>query len=165
MIKIYKDTISSTQDELKLNFEKYTHGTFLCAGFQTKGHGQFDRVWESKEKENVLCSLLLKNNRSFDHIQIAVSDLMMTLLETYQIMSTFKAPNDVMIGNKKICGVIVDQIFEGDHLQATIIGIGLNVNQETFAIDTATSMKCQTKKHYNIDEISSHIYNILKRFI
>lgn len=165
MIKIYKESLSSTQEVLKKQYKTYDHGTFLYTGYQTQGHGQYDRVWESKANKNVLCSLLLKSKTIYPNIQFEVSHMMMELLSSYEIHSTFKAPNDVMVENQKICGVIVDQLFVGDELQATIIGIGLNVNQEVFNLETATSMKKVTQLTYSLQEITSHIFQMLKRFI
>ena len=165
MIHIYKAQLESTQDELKKHAEKYPHGTFLCAGFQTKGHGQFERNWESEADQNILCSLLLKHQTSDKDIQFQVSSIMMSILKDFKIESTFKSPNDIMIDEKKICGIIVDQLFEGEMLQATIIGIGLNVNQTSFQLQTATSMKLISNLDYSIEEIKTHIYDKLKRFI
>lgn len=165
VIHIYKAQLESTQDELKKHAQKYPHGTFLCAGFQTKGHGQFERIWESEADQNILCSLLLKHRTSNKDIQFQVSSIMMSILKDFNIESTFKSPNDIMIDEKKICGIIVDQLFEGEMLQATIIGIGLNVNQTSFQLQTATSMKIVSNLDYNIEEIKTHIYDKLKRFI
>lgn len=165
MIHIYKKRVTSTQDILKENFKDLNHGTFFCAGHQTQGHGQFERNWESLEDQNVLCSLLLKNNQTFDHIQLQVSSLMIELLKNYHIQATFKEPNDVMVDGKKICGILVDQIILGDSVQAIIIGIGLNVNQIQFDLTTATSMSQILNQTYDLDEIKYDIYKALERFL
>ena len=142
-----------------------SHGTFLCAGYQTKGHGQFDRKWESLEDHNVLCSLLIKNNKTYEDIQIQVSLLMMDLLKKYGIKTTFKEPNDVMYHDKKLCGILVDQIILGSTIEAIVIGIGLNVNQVEFQHDIATSMAIIKKNTFDLESIKYEVYDTLKRFL
>jgi len=165
MIHIYKKRVTSTQDILKENFKTLNHGTYLCAGQQTKGHGQFDRKWESLEDQNVLCSLLIKNDKTYEDIQIQVSLIMIELLKKYDITATFKEPNDVMYESKKLCGVLVDQIILGSRVQAIVIGVGLNVNQVNFNHDIATSMANIKNKQFDLDAIKYEVYDALKRFL
>lgn len=165
MIHIYKKRVTSTQEILKDNFKSLNHGTYLCAGYQSKGHGQFDRKWESSDDQNVLCSLLIKNNKTFEDIQIQVALLIIELLKEYDIKATFKEPNDVMYGDKKLCGVLVDQIILGSTIQAIVIGIGLNVNQVDFHLETATSMTIIKRQQFDLEAIKYEVYDALKRFL
>ena len=165
MIYIFKDVVTSTQDMLKASYKDVLHGTFLCAGFQTQGHGQFDRAWESEKNQNILCSLLIKPQSLTEDIQKIVSATIIAYLHQMGIDATFKAPNDIMVNSQKICGVLVDQIIEADHVKAVIIGIGLNVNQQQFHGKNATSMAIVHQQRFDLEEIRLDIYELLKRFI
>ena len=127
-----------------------------------KGVGQFDRRWESKKDENILCSLLIKDVhvKHLVDIQFKLSFKLIELLKTYGIDSYFKAPNDIYASNKKMCGILVDTKII-DEMSHVIIGIGLNVNQVEFETGiNATSMKLQTKHTYQLDEIFKQIKDI-----
>ena len=59
---LYFDQIDSTNDFLKRNYKMLPRITFIKAEHQTNGRGQFDRIWLSNDKENILCSLLVKRH-------------------------------------------------------------------------------------------------------
>src|SRR5699024_3320698 len=65
-----------------------------------------------------------------------------------------KWPNDILAGNRKICGILIENIIKKQNIQHTIIGIGLNVNQTDFTeIPTASSLKKITGKSYNLEQL------------
>lgn len=156
---IYIKEIDSTQTYLKEHLHELPDETWLCAGFQTHGKGQFDRSWQSEANQNILCSLLLKqvSKEKLFNIQYKVSGFMMDVLKQYHIISTFKAPNDIYYENKKLCGILVDTKVS-DHNIDVIIGIGLNVNQTSFEEQlNATSMQLITSQLYDLNAIMDHI--------
>ena len=152
---IYIPIIHSTQTYIKENITLLPDMTWVCSGFQTEGKGQFDRVWESQQNMNVLCSVLLKErpNTFPTDIQLKISAILIDLLHTYGIEAYYKAPNDIYASNKKICGILVEtKIYE--KTKDIIIGIGLNVNQMAFDEKIqATSMKLEQAFDFQLEEI------------
>jgi len=164
---IFFQTLDSTNDFLKREFENLSNHTVVVAEYQTHGRGQFERVWESNAKENLLCSILIRD----DHFVVRkmmnpliVSALIASLNE-YGIEATYKAPNDIYVGEDKIAGVLIETKYENTTMIYTIVGIGLNVNQTDFQTPNATSIKKVTGKVHRIqsvlEKMLTHISNYL----
>src|SRR5205823_6191960 len=104
-------------------------GVVVVTDFQTAGRGQ-DRIgWESEPGKNLLLSVLLKP-ASLDVKRIfllskAVSLALKDLMTEYKIESKIKWPNDIYVGEKKICGTLIENTLRGEQLQQSIVGIGL----------------------------------------
>jgi BirA family biotin operon repressor/biotin-[acetyl-CoA-carboxylase] ligase len=64
-----------------------------------------------------------------------------------------KWPNDVLVNNKKICGILIENHISGQHIQNSIVGIGLNVNQDIFSIPRVTSMAIENNKKFSLEEV------------
>ncbi len=112
---------------------------FVQAGFQTGGRGQYTKTWESNAKDNLLLSLVLKpKNISIDN-QFAISKTVaVSVLEVLQPdvpNVSIKWPNDIYVGNRKIAGILIENIILGANIEHCVIGIGLNVNQTAFSKD------------------------------
>lgn len=149
------DTIYSTNDYLKCNYQKIPNFTIVKANYQTKGHGQFGREWESNKNENLMFSILIKKNLPFitnDINPIIVSAILNTLDE-YDIDAQFKYPNDIFVSNKKIAGILIETKYDNNDLEYMIIGIGLNINQDKFKITSAISLKQIIKKEIDINHV------------
>ncbi|MDR1601743.1 MAG: biotin--[acetyl-CoA-carboxylase] ligase [Tannerella sp.] len=110
--------------------------TLVVADFQTAGRGQTGNSWESEAGKNLTFSLLLypKNLRAGQSFLIAelASLSVRHLLDDYIRDVTVKWPNDVYWRDKKICGILIENVLSGSRIVRSIIGIGLNVNQEIF---------------------------------
>lgn len=160
---LFFETIDSTNLYLKNNYYNLNNLTFIKTNYQTNGVGQFGRVWESKSGENLLFSLLLKNQNLNDvtSIKEAVTKALITFLKNNQIYSYFVEPNDIFVNDKKILGILIETKITNTLLDYIIIGIGINVNQSSFNIDTATSMKLETKKHYDTDSLYKELTQLL----
>lgn len=149
------DMIDSTNEYLKHNYQKLPNFTTVKANYQTKGHGQFGRNWESNYKENLLFSLLIKKDLPFmsnDINPIIVSAIFNTLDE-FDIDARYKEPNDIYIGNKKVAGILIETKYDNQQLEYMIIGIGININQEKFETPSAISIKQILEKEINIDQV------------
>lgn len=131
----YFSTIDSTNTLAKK--DEYSSGIFLC-GYQTNGYGQRNNVWQSSQDKNVLMTYFTTLNQTYDFsafaytIGLAISH---GLNEKFNIASYVKKPNDIMVGNSKLCGILVETQYYGPS-QKIIVGIGLNHLQTSF--DTAT---------------------------
>lgn len=114
-------------------------GSLVVADYQTAGKGQVGNSWEAERGANLLFSLLLRPdflpaNRQFLISQIASLSVKETL-EAYTDSIRVKWPNDVYWKDRKICGMLIENDLAGEYLHTSVIGIGLNVNQQCFRSD------------------------------
>jgi BirA family biotin operon repressor/biotin-[acetyl-CoA-carboxylase] ligase len=111
--------------------------TVLSAGVQTQGKGQRDAEWFSDHNKNLTFSILIKDLgiRAKDHFMLnwAVSTGIFRVLEAYEVPGlAVKWPNDIMSGASKLAGILIENSIVNDLVTQSIIGIGVNVNQEKF---------------------------------
>lgn len=167
MTYIHKEVVSSTQKELMMHMDAFPHLTVLSAGYQTEGHGQFDRVWESEKDQNVLCSILIKDisTEKLIHLQRDIALIIVDILKTYMSDVTFKEPNDILVNNNKIAGVIVESKTRNQEVLGAVIGFGVNVNQTAFSIPDVTSMKKECKTTFDVLKIEEIIIEKIRAFI
>ncbi len=123
-------------------------GTVVTTGFQTAGKGQGDNQWESERGKNLLVTVILKPvfipagaqfilNKA---VTLALCDLLVAL----GIEPSVKWPNDIYTGGKKIAGILISHRVSGSKLEHTIVGIGLNLNQEHFPPELANAVSVKT---------------------
>ena len=134
-------------------------GSLVIADFQTAGKGQVGNSWESEAGKNLMFSILLypdslPANRQFLISQIASLSVKETL-EGYTDSVKVKWPNDIYWKDRKICGMLIENDLSGQHLYCSVIGIGLNINQEIFRSDAPNpvSLTQITGKAYDREEI------------
>ena len=135
--------LDSTNDFLKENHSYFPHMTFIKTDYQTKGRGQFDRLWQSDAGKNLLFSILLKSIHvdQLQKIKQWVVDNIRHVLLSFKLSAIFKEPNDLYIEGKKICGILIEGNLTESNYDYLIIGIGINVNQTAFDGFSAISMK------------------------
>ena len=167
MTYIHKEVVSSTQKELMMHMDAFPHLTVLSAGYQTEGHGQFDRIWESEKDQNVLCSILVKDistHRLVD-LQKNIALIIIDILNIHIHDVTFKEPNDILVKNNKIAGVIVESKTRNQEVLGAVIGFGVNVNQTAFSIPNVTSMKRECNTTFDVLKIEEIIIEKIRAFI
>lgn len=132
------EELSSTNDyalELARN-ETLEDFTVVRTQFQTKGRGQIGNHWVSNKGENLLFSLILYPKNMQANCQFILSQTVSLALRDvvseYCENVTIKWPNDIYVGNKKIAGILIENLLVGKMIETSIIGIGLNVNQLEF---------------------------------
>lgn len=128
------------------------NGGIVITDDQTKGKGQSGNTWESHPHENLTFSIVLKHD-SFDvhdqfYLTIIVTIGMVRYMEKLKIPLKIKWPNDIYYGYKKLAGILINNQVKGKFIGESIIGIGLNVNQENFSLPNAISMRLITGKVY-----------------
>ena len=141
-------------------------GSLVLADFQTAGKGQVGNSWESEAGKNLMFSLLLypdflPANRQFLISQIASLSVKETL-DGYTDSVTVKWPNDIYWKDRKICGMLIENDLSGQHLYCSVIGIGLNINQEIFRSDAPNpvSLTQITGKTYDREEVLTRFLRI-----
>ncbi len=164
------DAIDSTNDYLKeLSRSKIVDNfTIVTTDNQTKGKGQMGSVWKSEIGKNLTMSILIKDvllnvNQIFD-LNIAISLSVIEVLQEYSIPKlTIKWPNDIMSENKKIGGILIENSFKTDNKIESVVGIGLNVNQNHFLdLPKASSLRLISSLEYDLVELISKIYLQIK---
>jgi BirA family biotin operon repressor/biotin-[acetyl-CoA-carboxylase] ligase len=135
------DQLPSTNQHLLqlINQQDFEEGLCVQADFQTNGRGQQGNYWESESGKNltfsfVLCPDFLSASNQFILSQL-VSVAIKQTLDRYTKGVSVKWPNDIFWNDKKIAGILIENSLIGYHIEHSVIGIGLNVNQEHF-LDT-----------------------------
>lgn len=122
--------IDSTNNELMNNYIKYENYTVLSADHQTNGRGRLDRVWEDNRTGSLMFSILLKNILRINDVcrlNYTVCASIIDTLRDYGVNSEFKWPNDILVNNKKISGVLIETKIV-DNEVIVVVGQGINVN-------------------------------------
>ena len=132
-------------------------GTVIMADRQFAGRGQAANSWQSEAGKNLTFSILLnpvflKIERQFElnkAISIALNDVLTKYLGDCVYI---KWPNDIYVNNKKIGGILIENIIQGKKFKHAIIGIGLNVNQVNFAdnLKNISSLKQELHQDYHL---------------
>ena len=109
------------------------------------------RCWESSKGENLLFSLLLKDEElinKYSCVSILSGTVILSVLKNiYRIDNVkIKWPNDVYINDKKACGILLEGVSVSKKIECVIVGIGINVNQKEFLNSNATSISLELKK-------------------
>ena len=169
MIKL--DATDSTNEFLK-NLLKETDlvdYTTIWAEYQSKGKGQRDKTWQSDKGKNLIISILKEHTgvsaHTQFHVNIAVTLGLLNTLQAFNIPDlSIKWPNDILSGRQKICGILIENSIKNNVLARSIIGIGLNVNQEVFdGLPYATSLRGVTGKEYDRDIVFYQLLEAIKR--
>ncbi len=165
------DSTNSFLKDLAQNsiLENYT---VVVTKNQTKGRGQQENKWVTEPLKNLTFSIFIKFNRLKTHqkkyLNFAISLAIYDVLSNKKIDKVaIKWPNDILSANKKICGILIENTFIGDRIKNSVIGIGLNVNQEKFSdnLKNVTSLKLVTSKHYNLDNLLNDILSKIQEKI
>ena len=164
------DAIDSTNDYLrKLILEKKpTTPTVVMSQYQKKGKGQRGQVWTSQAGKNLMFSLYMPNftlpTKEVFSINKIVSVCLLHWLSSFKIPNIcVKWPNDILSGDSKLAGILIESNVLQSTANSIIVGIGLNVNQVEFQnLPNATSMQLLTGKSYDIDAL---LFSLTTRLI
>jgi BirA family biotin operon repressor/biotin-[acetyl-CoA-carboxylase] ligase len=156
---IHLDTVDSTNNyTANLQKEgKIQHGTVILADEQTAGRGQRGASWTSSAGENLLLSLYLTPDNLSVVDQFALTHFislsLIDFLRKIGISGKIKWPNDIYVNDQKIAGILIENSIRSSHISESIIGVGLNVNQQLFEGVNATSLKLQNEQHFQLNEV------------
>ncbi len=172
MLIIKLDAIDSTNSYLRklLQNQELKDYTVVITNKQTHGRGQMGTSWTSQEGKNLITSIYkdvsnIKLHQQF-FISIVTSLAIVKALKQFQLPKlSIKWPNDILSDNKKICGILIENVIKQDAISATLIGVGLNVNQTKFDnLPNASSLQLITGTHFSIEEVLHTILENLKNY-
>ncbi|MEX1191013.1 MAG: biotin--[acetyl-CoA-carboxylase] ligase [Brumimicrobium sp.] len=167
---IHLESVDSTNNYTAKVFKSGTvdSGTVIMADIQTNGRGQRGNMWQSGAFKNITMSIAaspklwqLNNLVTLNHI---------TALALYEFISKhvrntkIKWPNDIIVNDLKIGGILIESQYSGESLQS-IIGIGINVNQSIFNQLKATSLFNETGKHFEPKHLVFEFINAFNKTV
>lgn len=160
----------STNDEVleRIKAGESSEGDVLMAKEQLKGRGQKGNVWETEKDKNLTVSFVLEPyflRPEFQYELTVVSSLaIVSFLKGKGITASIKWPNDIYVNNQKIAGILIENKIKGTKLSYSVVGIGLNVNQQQFDLATAVSMNMLTGEKYSIMELLLELSSFIQQY-
>lgn len=165
---IYFDTISSTNTKAKEMADKGAEdGTVIISEEQKGGRGRLGREWTSPKHMGIWMSIILRPKVNPNEISKVTQVAAASVVEAGKEMGFdfyVKWPNDIIMNDKKICGILTEMSGELNHINYVVLGIGVNVNQDTddFPDDLrekASSIKIELGKRVSRQELCAKILN------
>ena len=154
--------------EALLSGDETLDGALFAAGCQTGGKGRFGRVWTSPPGENLYMTLLLFRPRGRPEnasrltlvMGLSAAQAANEILDRYgkRKSAGIKWPNDVVVGGKKICGILTEMQIKETRAEYIIIGVGININQQVFPEeirDKATSLGTEAGEKLSLSKVAA----------
>ena len=174
-MKIIKlSAIDSTNSFLKDLAQNSTLQNYTVAvtNKQHKGRGQQEAKWITEPFKNLTFSVFIEFYKlkiiQKKYLNFAISLAIYEVLFNENLPKiSIKWPNDILSANKKICGILIENTFIGERIKNSVIGIGLNVNQEKFPdfLKNVTSLKLLASKNYDLDDLLYIVLDKIKEKI
>ena len=165
------DAIDSTNSFARELFRKDFSSESFCvvAKEQLKGRGQRGTSWNAKPGQNLTFSVLLPQpGVSLSHQFLLSAAVATSIIRSLRLLNIqklkLKWPNDIMSANFKIGGILIENIVSEGEMAASILGIGLNVNQTDFGdLPSASSLKLVSGQHYVLEELLEKILGMIEK--
>ncbi len=146
----FESTHSTMDEAFRLGLEGAREGTVVVAESQTKGRGRMGRNWSSPKSKGIYFSLIVRP--ALPPTQAAMLTLVAAVALSAavekvspQVKARIKWPNDILVGKKKLCGILTELRAETDRVQFVVIGVGVNVNNTVSQLlPEATSLRVET---------------------
>lgn len=172
--RIFEEAVGSTNEVLKEIAKEKTlpEGTLLYTSNQNKGKGQLGAKWESEAGKNFAGTFLFHPKVKIAegyHISmiasLAVRELVAELVDNEEEVKV-KWPNDILVDQKKIAGILIENSIANEVISESFIGIGLNINQEEFSTfdRAATSLKLEKGNNFSVSDIIDSLSIHLQQF-
>ena len=167
------ETVDSTNEEVKrLARQGAESGLVVAAESQTAGKGRFSRSWSSGHDGGLYFSILLRTELPpADIASITLSTgyaVCLAIREYAGIDALIKWPNDIIVGSKKLCGILTEMAAQIDRIDYVVTGIGINVNNSSFPeeiADKATSLFLETGKTFDRSEFLACVLKKLDKVV
>ncbi len=164
------DSVDSTNNYAMALIQKGDRSMIrpVFAHEQTHGKGRRGKHWKSNKAANIILSIPLQMqwlavSQQFQ-LSVVVALSCRDLFSKYILANLFiKWPNDLFINDSKAGGILIENVIKGTLWQWTIIGIGLNINQEEFEDFNlkATSLKLATQKNYDVINLAEELVSLV----
>ena len=157
------ETTASTMDEaFQLGLKGCAEGTVVCAEHQTKGRGRLARSWVSPKAKGIYLSVVLRPKLPPTEVAKLTLLSAVAVAEAIRVHSGLdvfiKWPNDLLIKNRKVVGILTELNAETDRVKFIVIGIGVNVNAALSQLpEGATSLKAEADKDFSRVELIREI--------
>ena len=171
-IRVFKETTSTNDVIEKLARDGVKEGVVVFAESQTRGRGRLGRQWVSPANKGLWFSILLRPNLSpQETTQLTVASataLRRAIITKTGLLPEIKWPNDILIGGKKVAGILTELSAELDRVKYITLGIGVDVNVELAELPPevrklATSLKIEAGAHIFRVELAVEILRELDR--
>ena len=168
---IWLDSIDSTNSEALRRLADVPSGTVIAAREQTAGRGQRGNTWFTQPGQNLTFSIVLKFEGVFPVSRAVWLNYLSSLavaqfLRSFDVSCEIKWPNDVYVGKRKKCGILIGNQLGGGGLASAVLGIGININQkELLQLANATSLSLCTSKEYAVEECLQRFLGIFEELL
>jgi BirA family transcriptional regulator, biotin operon repressor / biotin---[acetyl-CoA-carboxylase] ligase len=165
-LPVCESTNSEAQQLLIKN--KATEGCLVLTDEQTQGRGQRGNSWEAAPGKNITLSVILSPVflavRHQFYLNMAVSLAVLDLLREQGLaQAKVKWPNDLYFEDKKLGGILIENTVNSTTIQHSIVGIGLNINQLHFGIDSATSLAAVIGTQLDVKRLVARLMEMLEK--
>lgn len=168
------DTTDSTNSDIRRGLDGLANLSVIAARFQTAGRGQGTHTWLSPKDENLTFSILIRFGVDGIPILPVADAVRISYIATLSIHdflaeegveSRIKWPNDIWVGDRKICGMLIENILDGPNVGCSIVGIGINLNQESFdaSLPNPVSLYMLTGRKYDLPATLQRLYETICR--
>ena len=161
---IWLKLTDSTNDEARRRLDVLDNLSVVAARTQTSGRGQGDHTWTSESGQNLTFTFILKFPPCAPLAAVDILLITQTVTRAIReyllskgVEARIKWPNDIYVGDKKICGILIENILGGKQVAASMVGIGLNLNQLHFPADLPT--------HVSLRQVTGRRYDLRKELI
>ena len=166
---IWLERTDSTNKELRRRLDQSGDLTIIAARMQSAGRGQGEHTWHSAPGQNLTFSILLRHSLLKASDALAVTSIMALGIRDYLrskgIEPWIKWPNDIWVGEKKICGILVENTIHAGMIDFSIVGVGLDLNQTDWPAElpNPVSLKELTGQEYDTHEELQQLSEALAR--
>jgi len=172
-IQLLEKTVSTNNQAFSLAFKGAPEGTAVLADCQTGGKGRLSRSWFSPPGKNIYTTVVLRPQMEpalAPQITLISGVAVAELLNRYcPGKVSLKWPNDVLIGGRKVCGILAESRSSAVKIEYIVVGIGININMTEEDLDEdlrriATSLKIETGRDYVREEVAARLYESLEKW-
>lgn len=168
----YFETIDSTHKYAKRNIDNIDNGSIIIAETQTVGIGTKGRTWHTGKEKNIAMTIVLKPNKKVKELENLTVDIakviQKAIRQLFNIELKIKEPNDLLLKEKKICGILTEVNSIGEKINYLLMSIGFNVNETSFPLELdsiVTSLKREYDREFSREEIIIRIIENLEEIL
>ena len=165
------EELDSTNNELLRHIRDYDNLSVVAAVNQTAGRGQRGNRWLSKPGDNLTFSLLLRPEglpaREVMSLTCLATLAVRDTIREEGVTAVIKWPNDIYVGKRKICGMLVENGLDGADIDWSVIGIGINLNQAEFPGELLNpiSLKRLTGRFYELEPFLERVCGAIEKLL